>query len=62
VSDARDLLNVELARASYLIREIKAVSNSKDEVELAAALALNTAKPRELDGMLAALKGLPLVR
>jgi putative Mg2+ transporter-C (MgtC) family protein len=61
VSDVRDLLDEVLSRASYPIREIEALSESEDQVELAATLVPTTADPTELDQVVTELEGSPLV-
>jgi putative Mg2+ transporter-C (MgtC) family protein len=62
VSDVRDLLDEVLSRASYPIREIEALSESEDQVELAATLVPTTADPIELDQVVTELEDSPLVR
>jgi putative Mg2+ transporter-C (MgtC) family protein len=62
VSDVRDLLDSELDRASYPIREVETLSDSSDQVELAAILVPTTADEDELDVVVAALERSPLVR
>jgi putative Mg2+ transporter-C (MgtC) family protein len=62
VSDVRDLLDEVLSRASYPIREIEALSESEDQVELAATLVPTTADPTELDQVVTELEDSPLVR
>jgi putative Mg2+ transporter-C (MgtC) family protein len=62
VSDVRDLLDEVLARYSYPIREIETLSDSDDQVELAAVLVPTTADPDELDQVEAELERSPLVR
>ncbi len=61
VSDVRDLLDVELSRASYPVREVEMVSDNDGRVELAAALVPTTADPGELDAVVAALERSPLI-
>lgn len=61
VSDVRDLLDAELDRASYPIREVKTLSDNDDQVELAAILVPTTAESAELDSVVAALEASPLV-
>ena len=61
VSDVRDLLDEVLSRASYPIREIEAVSESEDQVELAATLVPTTADPTELDQVVTELEKSNLV-
>ena len=62
VSDVRDLLDEVLARANYPIREVEALSESEDQVELAATLVPTTANPTELDQVVTELEGSSLVR
>ncbi len=62
VSDVRDLLDSELDRASCPIREVETLSDSSDQVELAAILVPTTADEDELDVVVAALERSPLVR
>lgn len=62
VSEVRDLLDIELDRASYPVREVETLSDSEDQVELAAILVPTTAEETELDGVVAALERSPLVR
>jgi len=61
VSDVRDLLDVELSRASYPIREVELVSDKEGRVEMAAVLVPTTAEPSELDAVVTALERSPLV-
>jgi putative Mg2+ transporter-C (MgtC) family protein len=62
VSDVRDLLDSELARANYPIREVETLSDSDEQVELAAILVPTTAKDAELDAVVEALERSPLVQ
>ena len=62
VSDVRDLLDTELTRAKYPIREVEILSESQTEIELAAILVPTTAEEAELDHVVAALERSPLVR
>ena len=62
VSDVRDLLDEELDRASLPIREVETLSESDDQVELAAILVPTSAEEIELDAVVAALERSPLVR
>ncbi|OYV40832.1 MAG: methyltransferase [Rhodospirillales bacterium 20-64-7] len=62
VADARDLLDTELSRANYPIREVETLSSSDDLVELAATLVPTTAEAAELDGVIAALERSPSIR
>jgi putative Mg2+ transporter-C (MgtC) family protein len=61
VSDVRDLLDVELARAEYPIREVKTLTDTDERVELAAVLVPITAEEAELDAVVAALEASPIV-
>lgn len=56
VSEVRDLLFTELEAANYPIHDVKTLSESDDQVELAATLVPTTAEPRELDAVVAAPK------
>jgi putative Mg2+ transporter-C (MgtC) family protein len=62
VSDVRDLLHAELDQANYPIREVETLSDSDEQVELAAILVPTTAEPAELDAVVAALEASPLIR
>ena len=62
VAEVRDLLDAELARASYPVREVETLSSSEDHVELAAMLVPTTAEPAELDAVVRALERSLLVR
>jgi len=61
VSDVRDLLDAELDRASYPIREVATLSDTDEQVELAAILIPTAAEEAELDAVVAALEHSPLV-
>lgn len=61
VSDGRDLLDAELDRASYPVREVETLSETDAQVELAAILVPTTAEDAELDAVAAALEASPLV-
>ena len=61
VSDVRDLLDAELDRASYPIREVETLSDNDDQVELAAILVPSTAADAELDAVVEALEASLLV-
>jgi putative Mg2+ transporter-C (MgtC) family protein len=61
VSDVRDLLDDELDKASYPIREVETVSDNDDQVALAAILVPTTAQETELDAVVDALERSPLV-
>jgi putative Mg2+ transporter-C (MgtC) family protein len=62
VAAVRDLLDEVLSRASYPIREIEVVSESENQVELAARLVPTTADSDELDQVVAELDQSPLVQ
>ncbi|MBV8399147.1 MAG: MgtC/SapB family protein [Acetobacteraceae bacterium] len=62
VSAVRDLLDAELERASYPVREVDILSASEEQVELAAVLVPNTAESAELDAVVSALERSPLIR
>jgi putative Mg2+ transporter-C (MgtC) family protein len=62
VSAVRDLLDAELDRASYPVREVDLLSDNEEQVELAAVLVPTTASAVELDAVVAALERSPLVR
>ncbi len=62
VSAVRDLLDTELDRASYPVREVETLTDTDDQVELAAILVPNTAEDAELDAVIAALVRSPLVK
>lgn len=59
--DVRDLLDAELDRASYPVREVETLSETDAQVELAAVLVPTTADEAELDAVVAALEASPLV-
>ena len=61
VSDARDLLDAELDRANYPVREVETLSDNDEQVELAAILVPTTAEEAELDAVVAALEHSPLI-
>lgn len=61
VSEARDLLYAALEAANYPIREIEVLSETEEQVELAAVLVPTTANPDELDAVVAALEESPEV-
>ena len=56
-ADVRERLFAELEQANYPIREIEVLSESEEQVELAAVLLPNTADSRELDAVVTALEG-----
>ncbi|WP_448192732.1 MgtC/SapB family protein [Azospirillum sp. sgz301742] len=56
VSGVRDALSDVLERADYPIREIDVVSETEEQVELAATLVPTTADPKELDDAVSALE------
>ncbi len=62
VSDVRDLLELELGRANYPVRGVETLSDTEDQVELAAVLLPTTADPAELDAIVASLERSPLIR
>jgi putative Mg2+ transporter-C (MgtC) family protein len=62
VSDVRDLLDAELERAHFPIREVETLSDTEDQVELAAILVPTAAEDTELDAVVAGLERSPLVR
>jgi putative Mg2+ transporter-C (MgtC) family protein len=62
VSDVRDLLDVELDRASYPVREVATLSDNDEQVELAAILVPTTAEEGELDAVVAAHERSSLVQ
>ena len=57
----RDLLDEELERHHYPIREIETLSETEDHVELAAALLASSADPDELDVVVSHLEHHPAV-
>lgn len=61
VSDVRDLLYAELNRASYPVREVVTLSDSEDQVELAAILVPTTAHDVELDAVVVAMEASVLI-
>ena len=61
VSEVRDLLDAELDRASYPVREFETLSDGDDQMELAAVLVPTTAEDAELDAVVAALSASPKV-
>lgn len=61
VTEARDLLYAVLERANYPIREIETLSETEEQVELAAILVPTTAAPDELDAMVESLEEYPQV-
>jgi putative Mg2+ transporter-C (MgtC) family protein len=61
VSDVRDLLDTELNRASYPVRQVETLSDNEDQVQLAAILVPTTADEAELDAVVAALEASPLI-
>jgi putative Mg2+ transporter-C (MgtC) family protein len=62
LSEVRDLLDTELDRAKYPVRQIDRLSGTDDQVELAAVLVPTTADDDELDAVVAALTASPLVQ
>ena len=61
-SDVRDLLDAELARAALPIREIEILSETDDQIELAAVLVPIAVEADELDRAVAAIEQSPLVQ
>ena len=62
VADVRDLLEVELSRANYPIREVETLNTGEDLVELEATLVPTSAEPDELDAVITALERSPQIR
>jgi putative Mg2+ transporter-C (MgtC) family protein len=62
VSDVRDLLDAELDRAQFPVREVEVLSDNEEQVELAAILVPTTAEEMELDAVVTALESSPLVK
>jgi putative Mg2+ transporter-C (MgtC) family protein len=62
VSEVRDLLDAELDRANYPIREVETLSDSDEQTELAAILVPTSAEEAELDAVVAALERSPLIK
>jgi putative Mg2+ transporter-C (MgtC) family protein len=56
IADVRDLLSAGLEGAHYPIRDIETLSESEDVVELVASLIPTSAKPKELDLVVANLE------
>ncbi len=61
VPDVRDLMETELTRAHYPIREMETLNESDGQVELAAVLLPTSAGADELDSVVVALERSPLV-
>lgn len=61
VSDVRDLVDAELTRAKYPVREV-VVDTGEKQVELTATLVPTTAKDAELDAVIVALERSALVQ
>ncbi len=61
VTDARDLLGVELEKAHYPIRSIEVLSDNEDQMELGAMLIPTTAVAAELDAVCVSLEASPIV-
>jgi putative Mg2+ transporter-C (MgtC) family protein len=61
VNAARDLLFSELEAARYPIREIETLSDTEEQVELAALLVPTSAEPDELDAVVRALQASPAI-
>jgi putative Mg2+ transporter-C (MgtC) family protein len=51
ISDVRDLLAEELNRHHYPVREIETLSESEEQIELAAILVPTSANPEDLDAI-----------
>ncbi|MDR3514779.1 MAG: MgtC/SapB family protein [Azospirillaceae bacterium] len=62
VADVRDLLFTELELANYPIQDTEVLSESDDQVEIAALLVPTTADPKELDHVVVALEKHPQIR
>lgn len=62
VSDVRDALAAELEALNYPIRDIEVLSESEEQVELAAVLVPTTAEPDELDRAVLSLEQQPGIR
>ncbi len=60
IEKSGDLLDAELRRANYPIRDVETLSDSGEQVELAATLVPTTASEAELDSVVAALERSPL--
>ncbi len=61
VSDVRDLLDENLDAADLPIRNVEMLSDTEDQVELAAILVPTSAAEKELDAVVMALERSPLV-
>ncbi len=61
VADLRDLLHEVLEAANYPIREIETLSDTEDQVELAAVLVPTSVHETELDAVVEALDRAPFV-
>jgi putative Mg2+ transporter-C (MgtC) family protein len=62
VDEGRDLLETQLAEASYPLREIEVTERDDETVELVATLVGTEADPEELDAVVAQLNGAPVTR
>jgi putative Mg2+ transporter-C (MgtC) family protein len=62
LSDIRDLLEETLARASYPVQDVEALSETQNEIELSAVLVPTAADHAELDQVVADLEASPFVR
>jgi len=62
VAAVRDLLDEELSRANYPVREIRILTGSNSQAELEAELIPTTADAAELDEVTTKLEGSPLIR
>jgi putative Mg2+ transporter-C (MgtC) family protein len=61
VAIVRDLIDAELEKASYPVREVKILSAAEDQIELSAVLVPATAEDEELDTVVAGLQCSPHV-
>jgi putative Mg2+ transporter-C (MgtC) family protein len=62
IDDGRELLQTQLAEASYPFREIEAIERDDETVELVATLVGTEADPGELDEVIARLNAAPVTR
>jgi hypothetical protein len=62
IDDGRELLQTQLAEASYPFREIEAIERDDETVELVAMLVGTEVDPQELDQVIARLSGAPVTR
>src|SRR5262249_37003379 len=61
VDDARELLRARLESASHPLRDIEVINRERGGAELVATLLATAADPDELDAVVAALEGDPIV-